>query len=200
MTEVLAANNWRKNRYLIADVARLGYLHEDWLTLDATYGEGEWWKVFKPAKLIKHDKYKLDGVDFRDLPYAGPTFDAVALDPPYKYTGTDQCEGDRYGNDKPMRWQDKLQMIGDGITECERVLNPHGFLLLKCLDQVCSGKVRWQTVEFTNHAHSLGLDLVERFDHYGGYRRQPEGRNQVHARGRGSTLLVFQKPRDSEPS
>jgi hypothetical protein len=32
---------------------------------------------------------------------------------------------------------------------------PSGHLLVKCMDQVCSGKVRWQTVILTNHALNL---------------------------------------------
>lgn len=191
--EVMAANNWKSNAHLIADVARLGYLHEDWTTLDPTYGLGNWWTIFKPKKLYKHDLYTLETrTDFRKLPYAGRVFKAIAFDPPYKLNGTDQGEGARYGVAKPMEWKAKMQMIREGITECERVLKPYGFLLVKCQDQVCSGKVRWQTIDFTNHAHAVGLDLVDRFDFFGGYRPQPAGRNQVHARGRGSTLLVFQ--------
>lgn len=193
MNEVLAANNWRSNAHLIADVARLGYLHKDWVTLDPTYGLGNWWTIFRPSVLIKHDKYTLDQVDFRSLPHDDRSFKVVAFDPPYKLNGTDQGEGARYGVARPMTWQAKMQMIREGITECGRVTDD--ILLVKCQNQVCSGKVRWQTIEFSNHAYAVGLDLEDMFDYYGGYRPQPEDRRQVHARGRGSTLLVFRKPR-----
>lgn len=190
---IRAARNWATNGELIADVARLGYLSIDWRILDPTYGLGNWWTIFQPKNLTKHDKYVLDNVDFRKLPYDDNLFDAVALDPPYKLNGTDQGEGSRYGVAEPMRWQDRMQMIIDGITECDRVLRPGGILLLKCQDQVCSGHVRWQTLDFSNHAIGLGLDLIDRFDYYGGYREQPmDGRTQRHAHGRGSALLVFQ--------
>jgi hypothetical protein len=194
--EILAAKNWPTNGHLIADVAKLGYLKFDWLTLDPTYGQGNWWTVWSPKDLVIHDKYSgpaQDGTDFRNLPHDDGEFKAVAFDPPYKLNGTDQGEGWRYGVARPMDWKAKMQMIRDGITECERVLSKWGILLVKCQDQVCSGKVRWQTIDFANHAHAVGLDLVDRFDYFGGYRPQPAGRNQVHARGRGSTLLVFEK-------
>jgi hypothetical protein len=192
VSEVLAAKNWKTNGHLIADVAKLGYLRQDWLTLDPTYGEGTWWKVWHPNILICHDRYRLDGVDFRNLPYSDKHFGAVAFDPPYKLNGTPTPTVDlRYGVDKPMRWQDKMEMIKDGITECARVTS--NILLIKCQDQVCSGKVRWQTDEFTERAREAGLTKIDRFDYYGGYRRQPDDTRQVHARGRGSTLLVFRR-------
>ena len=193
---VMAAKNWPSNAHLIYDVSRLGYLRYEWRTLDPTYGEGVWWQIFRPHELIIHDKFKLDGVDFRNLPHEDEEFQAVAFDPPFKLTGTDYVEGSRFGNDRPMTWQAKMQMIRDGITECERVLKPYGILLLKCQDQVAWGEIRWQTIEFVNHAHAVGLDLEDKFDYYGGYRPQPnDGRKQQHARGRGSTLLVFRKPK-----
>jgi hypothetical protein len=92
-----------------------------------------------------------------------------------------------------MRWQDKHQLIRDGITEAARVLRVGGYLLLKCQDQVCSGRPRWQTIEFTNHAATVGFDLVDRFDRIGTTRPQPPGRIQRHAHGRPSTLLVLSK-------
>jgi hypothetical protein len=194
--EVLAAKNWPTNGHLIADVAELGYLKAEWLTLDPTYGQGNWWTEWSPYDLVIHDKFSgpaRDGVDFRNMPHDDGEFKAVAFDPPYKLNGTDQGEGWRYGVSRPMDWKAKMQMIREGITECARVLAKRGTLLVKCQDQVCSGKVRWQTIDFANHAHACGLDLVDRFDYFGGYRPQPLGRNQVHARGRGSTLLVFEK-------
>lgn len=37
---VLSIQKWPSNGHLIADCARLGYLHKDWRTLDPTYGFG----------------------------------------------------------------------------------------------------------------------------------------------------------------
>jgi hypothetical protein len=81
----------------------------------------------------------------------------------------------------------------DGLTECSRVLKIGGHLLAKCMDQVCSGQVRWQTDVLTARAVELGHRKVDRFDLLGGGRPQPNGRGQVHAYGRPSTLLVFRK-------
>lgn len=194
---VPAVHAWKDNGELIRDVAELGYITENDLVVDATYGRGRFWTQWQPTCMIRHDLHRGDGVDFRDLPHGDCMIDVVVLDPPYKLNGTPALGDfdDRYGVDETMRWQDKMVMIGDGISEAARVLKNGGRLLLKCQDQVCSGQVRWQTIGFTNHAVAQGLRLVDRFDMLGGSRPQPmNGRTQKHAHGRPSTLLVFEKP------
>lgn len=199
---VPAAFAWPSNAHLIEDVATLGYLRKEWTILDPTYGEGVFWRRWRPdahnlagSDLDPAKSPCGSGVDFTALPWPEAAFDAVVLDPPYKLNGTSAEVGDaRYGVHVKATWQERHQLIRDGITECTRVLRPGGYLLLKCQDQVCSGKVRWQTYEFTFHAYGLGLALVDRFDLLGTSRPQPSGRRQVHAHGRPSTLLVFQRP------
>lgn len=194
---VLAAQAWPTNAHMIEDVARLGYLHEDWPTVDVTYGRGKWWTRWHPASLTAHD-LKTDGVDFRHLPEPDGSFAAVAFDPPYKLNGTPTVSVDgRYGVDVVGTREARHTLIRDGITECARVLSPEGFLLLKCQDQVNGGKVRWQSREFADHAETLGLALVDSLLMLGG-RPQPAGRRQVHARRNLSTLLVLRKDTTNE--
>ena len=195
--EVLAFHAWPSNAELIADCARLGYLRPEWRTLDCTYGFGTFWKAWRPDHLTGCDlipeKSPLgESVDFRFLPWPDRYFDAVVFDPPYKLNGTptDEVDG-RYGVHVATTREERMALIRDGLTECARVLGA-GYLLMKCQDQVNGGRVRWQTIEFTNHAQTLGLELVDRFDMLG-HRAQPPGRRQVHARRNSSTLLVFQR-------
>jgi SAM-dependent methyltransferase len=193
---VPAAHAWRDNAELIVEVAKLGYL--DGLVVDATYGLGRFWARWRPARLIAHDidPAKGDGVDLRRLPESDASVDVVVLDPPYKLNGTPSL-GDfdhAYGVHEATRWQDRVQLILDGIVESARVLRPGGRLLLKVQDQVVSGAVRWLTVDCTTHAAAHELDLVDRFDLLRKGRPQPAGRRQVHAHGRPSTLLVFRTP------
>jgi hypothetical protein len=196
---VMALGSWRNNAEMIADVAKLGYL--DGHVADITYGLGNFWKEWQPAQLTAHD-LTLDGVDFRHLPEGDETFDSCVLDGPYRLAGTPdrpaaqpgwRTEFDlRYGIDIPRTPDERMALIRAGITEAARVLKPKGYLLCKCADQVVSGAVRWQTLEFTEHARSCGLSLVDWFM-FQSYRRQPEGRKQVHARRNCSSLLVFKK-------
>jgi hypothetical protein len=201
---VMAIGAWENNAELIADCARLGYLRDDWVTLDPTYGRGRFWTVWRPAELIGCDIDPSkspcgDSVDFTDLPWRDQRFDAVVFDPPYKLNGTStgtgaaSCDAD-YGVDRWSSARDRHDLIRRGITECVRVLRVGGHLLVKCQDQVNGGKVRWQTREFADHAETRGCRLVDML-HLPSYRPQPAGRRQEHARRNYSTMLVLRRER-----
>lgn len=191
---VYAATQWPTNAHMIKDCARLGYLRRDWLTLDPTYGLGNFWTEWRPdvGKFIYDDKYTLDGADFRHMHWNDGFFDAVVYDPPYKLNGTPSPEERRYGVEVPTRWQDRILLMQQGQKECARVLKPGGILLSKCMDQVVSGKVRWQTDIMTMQAKADGLVKIDRLDFMTNPRPQPHAR-QMHARRNYSTMLVFQK-------
>lgn len=57
---------------------------------------------------------------------------------------------------------------------------------------MCSGAVRWQTIEFAGAGVALGLRLVDAL-YVSARRAQPSGRRQVHAHGRPSAALVFRR-------
>lgn len=193
---VLAIKKWRNNGELIADCAELGYLHPDWGTLDPTYGYGTFWKVWRPAVLIACDLDPRKSpighpVDFTKLPFAAMSFAQTVFDPPYKLNGRSTEEVDeRYGVHEPARWQDRMDLILRGLAECCRVTTDH--ILVKCQDQVVSGKKRWQTDEITRVADENGFGKVDRFD-FLSHRKQPEGRAQVHAECCSSQMLVFRR-------
>lgn len=193
---IYAAQYWPTNAHMIADVARLGYLGIG-KVLDATYGEGVFWKEHKMTALntlITLDKYTPAMVkgDFTNLPFADNVFSAVVDDPPYKFNGTPSPFERRYGVHLPTRWQDRLALIRASVTECSRVVAKGGHLLVKCMDQVVSGKVVWQTDTVTRTAWDAGLKKVDRFDFLNNPRVQPHER-QLHARRNYSSLLIFQK-------
>lgn len=187
-----AAFAWRTNAALIADVARLGYITGH--VLDPTWGRGLFWTKFEPERLTRHDLL-LDGIDFRDLPYPDGTFETVVYDPPYKLNGTPALgdHDNRYGVDVPATWQGRMRSILEGAAECARVVAPTGHLLVKVMDQVCSGEIRWQTDEVTKTVEPRGFRKIDRLDFLGGGRPQPPGRRQLHAHSRPSSLLVFRK-------
>jgi hypothetical protein len=194
---ILSAHHWPSNAHLIADVAKLGYL--DGRVCDLTYGLGTFWKIWTPngstfvASDIDVEKSPCRvSIDFRHTPFNDGEFDVVVLDPPYRYNGKpDPTFDERYGTHVYTRWQDRRQLIYEGTTEAARITRR--YVCLKCMDQVVSGRKRWQTIDFMNHAATVGLELVDRFDMLVTPRPQPTGRQQVHSQGNYSSLLIFEK-------
>lgn len=196
---VFAAQKWTTNAAMIADVAKLGYL--DGRVLDATYGEGNFWSDWKPEELVTNDLFKPadHGHSYREFPIRWEcSFDSVVFDPPYKLNGTPALGefDDRYGVEKPMNREERLEDIRLGAVECHRVARR--LVLVKCQDQVEGGKVRWQTDLVTRAVEELGAIKVDRFDFLYDPRPQPGDRRQVTARRNYSTLLVFRR-RDPRP-
>ncbi len=191
---IYSATYWPTNADMITDCARLGYLRSSWLTLDPTWGFGNFWTTFRPRDLVRGD---IDphgpgtwDMDFRALPFRDEAFSAVVFDPPYKLNGTPSFPDTRYGVQYPTRWQDRIGLIRRGVKECARVTSH--MLLVKCQDQVVSGKVVWQTDIVTAAAEQAGCKKVDRLDFLTNPRPQPHTR-QLHARRNYSTMLVFEK-------
>lgn len=194
---VLAADRWATNADLIADCFKLGHLKDE-LTLDPTYGKGNWWKTWRPTDLVKHDAI-LDGSDFRNLPYSDETFPQIAYDPPYVSVGGRASSGVQgmyaaYGLlGAPNSPRELQEVINDGLMEMFRLAEPGGRILVKCQDYVSSGKLWLGTYLTLDWALALGLECIDRMEHIGNPRPQPARSRQIHARRNLSTLFVFKK-------
>ncbi len=188
---IYSAYPYKSNAELIEACAKLGYLRREWRTLDPTFGNGTFWKAWRPVVLIGTDLSL--GIDFQKLPWDDDGFDVVVFDPPYKLNGTPTAGVDsRYGVGKASSWQDRISLMQRGQKECARVLKKGGYLLTKCQDQVVSGRKVWQTDIMTAQAAHDGLTKVDRLDMLTTPRPQPHSR-QVHSRTNYSTMLVFRK-------
>lgn len=187
-------DKYKDNGALIAACAQLGYLKKEWLTLDPTYGQGTFWNAWQPDKLIATDidpDLDCGQVDFTKLPWDDELMDACVFDPPYKLNGKpDKVIDKRYGVHQPTRWQDRMKLIEDGAAECFRVTKYN--VLVKCQDQVVSGKKRWQTDMVTEVARLAGFGKVDRLDIFS-YRKQDPKRGQKHAHSVSSQLMVFKR-------
>lgn len=193
---ILAIGYAKTNAELMVACRDLGYISG--AVFEPTFGLGRFWTLWRPddftASDVDPDRAPDFTADFTDLPVEDDTFDTVVYDPPYKLNGTggSHSSDEAYGVADKVKWQDRMDLCIRGISECVRVLCPGGHLLVKCQDQVCSGRVRWQTFAFTEEALSNGCELVDRMELIS-YRPQPKGRSQVHARRNHSTLLIFKR-------
>lgn len=175
---VLAAKVHSTNASLIADVARLGWLHKDLRTLDPTYGKsGAWWKTWRPDDLVWRNR-KVDGSDFTAMEFDDRSFPQIAYDPPYvapggrKTTGMAKMHSD-YGMDDTPPTPALLQdLINAGLDEVWRVLEPRpsgeapgGIALVKCQNYVWSGSLFLGAHLTMAHAIEIGFEIVDEFIH-----------------------------------
>lgn len=196
MSEILRARRWETNARMIAEaVMPLGYIEGD--VFDATYGKhGGFWKEWRPVDLTTNDLNAPADFheDFTAFSFDDDAATTVVFDPPYKLNGT-PAMGDmdqRFGTgEKGLNREQKLTMIRDGALECYRIAAR--WLLVKVMDQVEGGRMRWQTDLVTDALVPLGARKVDRFDFLTTPRAQPGDRRQCTARSNYSTLLVFRK-------
>lgn len=185
----------RSNAALMAECATLGYLPG--IVLDATYGIGAFWRTHRPATLIAMDRYAEYihlVADATCMPFANDSVDTVVFDPPYKLNGTSTGAGpsamDRqYGvAGAYVAAGARHALLLDGTAEALRVARR--FVLVKCADQISSGKYNPQTFMVWTRAIECGATMVDLLHVLGG-REQPTGTRQLHSRRNYSSLLVF---------
>jgi len=206
--EILAFAGRKTNAEVIRDCATLGYLLADWDTIDLTYGYGRFWALWRPdpehfsrgdLNPNKSPDYP-DGLNATDTKLPSRSWDAVVIDPPYKFNGTSGQGGpassdESYGVDGDyVTPSQRLGLMTAMMVEGHRILRPNGFMLYKCQAQVVSGKVIWQDRIMAERAEGLGMRHVDTL-YVEGHRPQPSGRRQVHARQNYSTMLILKKGR-----
>lgn len=184
----------RSNARLMAQCALLGHL--DGVVADVTYNTGKFWREFRPPGLLAFDldpRFGVTVADCRHLPLEDGSVDAVVFDPPYKLNGTVFGTGAGsadliYGVESGVTRAERTLLLINGIVEATRVARRR--VLVKCMDQVNGGKLQLQTFRAIDTALNCGWRTLDVF-HNLGYRAQPAGTRQVHARRNHSTLLVF---------
>lgn len=205
-TEVAAFGCWRDNGELIADAHRLGYIGDR--VLDLSFGHGSFWTTHHPPCLVTNDLNPNKGnhhFDVHDDPpdHWWDQFDTVVWDPDYRLSGTRgggendwRVEFDeRFGLDRDDNEWEPIDLILDriraGVRFAAKCVAPKGTVLVKCQDQVNSGRMVWQTIIVVDEAAEHDLWYRDRFDFPVRSQKQPAGRAQRHARHNTSQLLVF---------
>jgi len=195
------------NADLFPDILRL-YIADGSDILDLTYGRGVFWRNIPDDRYVVTKNDIEDGrgstsYDFRELPAAwNESFDAVILDPPYLYTGGFATLRDSI--DRGYRNRERArsgihgvaavhQMYAQAYIEAYRVLKRGGFLIVKCMDQVMSGKQTWMHTELFRLAEILGFKVKDLFVMVANSTPTMRHTIQKHARRNHSYFLVLTK-------
>jgi tRNA G10 N-methylase Trm11 len=180
---------------------------------DVTYGRGVFWKN---VDLSRYELLASDlktGVDWRDLPHADNSVDAVVFDPPYMeglYRKTKDAlagsgshsafqkaysNGDTRCATKERKYHDAvLEAYLSVIPETKRVLRSGGKFIVKCQDEVSANRQKLTHVE-----------LIWAYEKRGFYCKDifivvrtnapviSKLKSQVHSRKSHSYFLVFER-------
>ena len=177
---------------------------------DVTYGKGVFWRKIPPGEYELRATDIATGVDCRDLPYENGSIDCVILDPPYMEgfyrrdksnlagAGTHNSfreyysNGDQY-NDAPKYHAAVLDMYIKAGTEAHRVLKEAGRFIVKCQDEIQSGKQNMNHIVIIQYALENGFRVEDLFILV--QKNTPIMRHQyqLHARKNHSYFIVFTK-------
>ena len=185
----------RTNAQAIVDAVALGWVGDR--VLDITFGEGKFWTLHQPAGLVTSDLYKDAelSVDYLSWPTIDDRFETVVFDPPYKLQGTPstamRAMNESYGVERHRTETEVMTQLLVGALHSAHLVEPQGWLLVKCMDQICSNRIVPQTstvigtlTQLHNWRYQSCLHVV--------HNPQPQ-RTQVTPRNNVSTLLAFKK-------
>jgi hypothetical protein len=194
------------NADLIAKAAKL-HIPDGALVADVTYGKGVFWRKTRRRRftLITSDKNAKAGLraDFRQLPYPDEVFDVVVFDPPYvKMNHYRMVMHDRYNGGaslQGMSIDEIVELYQAGMTEARRILKPGGRMLVKTMDQVENGAMRFLSRELPEFAEKqLHLrhyqNMILAANTTKNFKRQ---KRQFHARNDYSMLMIFERNGES---
>lgn len=172
------------------------YAKDNDTIIDITYGKGVFWRNVNAEKYSFRPSDILTGINYNYLPYKNNVIDMVVFDPPYMghNGGKNYAVARNYNVDVPKydkRYIEKLYF--GGIDEACRVLRKKGILVVKCQDEIQSGKQRLNHIELIQYCISNGFIIEDIFILV--QKNSPIMRHpyQLHARKNHSYFLVFRR-------
>lgn len=131
---------------------------------DVTFGKGVFWRQVDTSKfkLLKSDLQ--DGIDCRSLPYGEASIDALVLDLPYMHGGSTIKDSINccYHNNNTSH-ESVIRLYAGGLLEAARVLKKKGIIIVKCQDEIESGKQRLSHVELLQLLELVGFEVIDLF-------------------------------------
>src|SRR3990167_10644603 len=152
------------NADLLPNVFAL-YVPDGSVVADVTYGRGVFWKQIDESKyeVLKSDLV-MNVIDFRQLPYESDSVDCLILDPPYMHGGKtikksiNKCYRNENGSHESV-----IRLYAGGILEAARVLRKGGRVIIKCQDEIESGKQQLSHIEISHLLEILGFRTLDMF-------------------------------------
>ena len=193
------------NNEVFRDILRL-YVPEGSAIADLTWGRGNFWVGIDRSKykLVRLDKYAPCDVkaDFRAVPLADESQDAVVFDPPYvtrmgfkrrsKQNPNGSNQKFAFGLDAsgPKNEREIDELYAAGTAEARRILKRGGILILKTMDT--------QKRRHVELANLTGFKLIDLFVVVTKGKPPSKPYAQKHARKNHSYFMVFRKLRKPE--
>jgi tRNA G10 N-methylase Trm11 len=170
------------------------YVPERSIVADVTYGKGVFWQRVDVSKYDLRPTDLMSGTDFRCLPYAAHSIDALVFDPPYMHgshgsTTIKASINDRYHNDNDGH-HSVVRLYAGGLLEAARVLRKKGMVIVKCQDEIESGRQRLSHMEIIHLLELFGFEVIDLFVLVQGTVPAMRESRQQHARKNHSYAIV----------
>ena len=162
--EIITSCIQGNNAQLINEVYKL-YIKDDDIICDITFGKGAFWKGLNKRVFGSDIRGKCEILaDFKNLPYKSGVVDVVVFDPPYMHGGktVKKSINSCYHNENTSH-ESVIRNYCYGILESERILKKHGRIMVKCQDEIESGKQRLSHVELIQLLEILGFKIIDLF-------------------------------------
>ena len=166
-------------------------------TLDLTYGQGVFWRLFEPFQLVTNDLYEgaMIQKDFMSgLSFDVDAFSLVVFDPPFTANGPSETpHNERYGSHRdqpggPKNVKAVRAMLVGGIKEACRISNK--WVIVKTQDVVESGQLHANVVLALNTLVKCGFNIHKEMPFRSARRPQPGGRRVTGLGGRPSAFIL----------
>lgn len=195
MTNVIVTAQTGDNSDVFPDILLL-YANDGDAIADVTYGKGVFWKKVDINRYSFYPSDIMTGIDYNNLPYKKGVLDMVVLDPPYMGNngGKNYAVARNYNvNIKKYSKEYIPNLYFDGISEAYNVLKKGGKLVIKCQDEIQSGKQNMNHITIIDFALSNGFRVEDLFIVI--QKNTPMMRHsyQLHARKNHSYFIIFTK-------
>lgn len=197
MSEPIVTATVGGNKDVFPNILAL-YAKDGDVIADVTYGKGVFWRSVdeSPYTVLKSDI--MTGVDFNNLPYKQGSINMVVFDPPYMghNGGKNYAVARNYNVTVPKYHKDYIQRLYfNAMAEARNALCDGGILVVKCQDEIQSGKQNMNHITIINEAMASGFIIEDLFIMVQKNKPLMRHNYQLHARKNHSYFIVFKKKR-----